>query len=219
MRTSLTTAALTEYLGRQLSHFFPDGNEPDLGRVVPAAVERVEVCFSKVRLPMYRHGGEPSFDHLHSDHYAAFVYLASSAAFERGDRALASKLYCLNKALNGFMCMYDTVLPPHFLLVHTVGMLLGKATYGDYFVAIHDVTIGTDRGVTPVLGTGVVMYGGSSIVGDCRIGDDVSVAAHALVRNASIPASHVVAGTSPNLTTKPAGRVLVEEFFDTGGAR
>lgn len=219
MKTSLTTAALTDYLGRQLRHFFPDGNEPDLSRVVPAAVERVEVCFSRVRLPMYRQGADTWFDHLHSDHYAAFVYLASNVAFQRGDVALASKLYCLNKALNGFMCMYDTVLPPHFLLVHTVGMLLGKATYGDHFVAIHGVTIGTDRGLKPVLGSGVVMYGGSSIVGDCRVGDNVSVAAHALVRNEPVPAGHVVAGVSPNLTMKPATRVLIEEFFDTGSAR
>jgi len=217
MLTSLSTAALTDYLGRQLQHFFPDGSDVDLRPVAPAALERIEVCFSRVRLPMYRRGDEPYFDHLHSDHYAAFVYLASSVAFQHGEARLAAKLYGLNKALNGFMCMYDTVLPPHFLIVHTVGMLLGKATYGDYFVAIHDVTIGTDRGVRPVLGEGVVMYGGSSVVGDCRIGDDVSVAAHALVRNEPVPAGHIVAGTSPHLTMKPATRVLVEEFFDTTG--
>jgi serine O-acetyltransferase len=219
MRTSLSPAALADYLGRQLQHFFPDGNDPDPSRVVPAALERLEVCFTAIRLPMYRQGGEAWFDHLHSDHYAAFVYLASSVAFQRGDLALAAKLYGLNKALNGFMCMYDTALPPHFLVVHTVGMLLGKATYGDYFVAVHGATIGTDRGVRPVLGEGVVMYGGSSIIGDCHIGDNVSVAAHALVRNQSVAAGHVVAGASPSLTTKPASRVLVAEFFDTGGAR
>ena len=219
MITSLTTPLLADYLGRQLRHFFPDGNDPDLSSIAPVALERVEVCFEKVKLPMYRQGAEPCFDHLHSDHYAAFVYLASNVAFQRGELRLAAKLYGLNKALNGFMCMYDTALPPHFLVVHTVGMLLGKATYGDYFVAIHDVTIGTDRGLRPVLGKGVVMYGGSSIVGDCQIGDDVSVAAHALVRNEPVPAGHVVAGTSPHLTTKPATRVLVDEFFDTGGRR
>ena len=217
MITSLTIAELSDYLGRQLGHFFPDGSTPDLRPVTPTAVERVEVCFRKVKLPMYRQGGEPFFDHLHTDHYAAFLYLASNVAFQHGDLRLAAKLYSLNKALNGFMCMYDTVLPPHFLVVHTVGMLLGKATYGDYFVAIHGVTIGTDRGLKPVLGKGVVMYGGSSIVGDSRIGDSVSVAAHALVRNEPVPAGHVVAGTSPHLSMKPATRVLVEEFFDTGG--
>jgi serine O-acetyltransferase len=219
MLTSLTTPALTSYLGAQLGHFFPDGGALDLERVVPEAMERVEECWKPARLPMYRRGAEPYFSHLHSDHYAAFVYIASNVAFGRGDMDLASKLYCLNKALNGFMCMYDTVLPPHFLVVHTVGMLLGKATYGDYFVAIHDVTIGTDRGKKPALGRGVVMYGGSSIVGDCVIGDNVSVAAHALVRNEPVPAGHVVAGTSPHLTMKPAARVLIEEFFDTGAER
>jgi serine O-acetyltransferase len=217
MITSLTTAELGDYLGRQLGHFFPDGSALDLHPVVPAAVERVEVCFSRVRLPMYQKEGAPFFDHLHTDHYAAFLYLASNEASRRGDLRLAGKLYGLNKALNGFMCMYDTVLPPHFLIVHTVGMLLGKATYGDYFVAIHGVTIGTDRGLKPVMGKGVVMYGGSSIVGDSHIGDNVSVAAHALVRNEPVPAGHVVAGTSPHLAMKPSTRVLVDEFFDTRG--
>jgi serine O-acetyltransferase len=219
MRTSLGAAAMTDYLGRQLQCFFPDGAEHDLGPVVSAALDRVEVCFAPVRLPMYRRDGDAFFDHLHSDQYATFVYLASNVAFQSGDAALAAKLYGLNKALNGFMCMFDTWLPPRFLVVHTVGMLLGKATYGDRFVAIHGVTIGTDHGIRPVLGEGVVMYGGSSVVGDCRIGDNVSVAAGAVIRNAAIPAGHVVAGVSPDLTMKPSRRVLIDEFFDAGRAR
>lgn len=109
MLTSLTTAAVTDYLARQLQHFFPDGGDPDLRPVASPALERVEVCFAPIKLPMYRQGDQPYFNHLHSDHYAVFVYLASSVAFQRGELRLAAKLYGLNKALNGFMCMYDTV--------------------------------------------------------------------------------------------------------------
>jgi serine O-acetyltransferase len=85
------------------------------------------------------------------------------------------------------MCMFDTLLPDYFLVVHTVGMLLGKAKYSDYFVAIHDVTVGTDRGKQPRFGRGVVIYGGASVVGDCEIGSNVSVAAGALIRNQAVP--------------------------------
>jgi serine O-acetyltransferase len=204
---------LAEYLSRQLCAFFPDGNDVDLKGIVRDATDRLEICFAPVRLPMYRSDAGSRFDHLHSDQYATFIYLASNVAFRRGELGVAAKLYGLNKALNGLMCMYDTELPPRFLLVHTAGMLLGKATYGDHFVAIHHVTVGTDRGRRPVLGDSVVMYGGSSIVGDCRIGSNVSVAAHAMVRNAAVPSAHVVAGVSPDLVMKPATRALIDEFF------
>lgn len=203
------------YLRRQLEAFFPDGGDGDVDTVVRRAFERTERCFSSVKLRGFRTDGEVTFDHLHSDQYATFLYLASNTAWaELGDRSLASKLYGLNKALNGLMCMFDTVLPERFLIIHTVGMMLGKAQYGDYFVAIHNATIGTDHGITPRLGTGVVVYGGSAVVGDCALGDEVVVAAHAVVRNTSIPARHVVAGMSPLLVIKPAKRRLIEEFFD-----
>jgi serine O-acetyltransferase len=214
MQTSLTVAGLTAYLGRQLEATFPDGTAHELEPVVASAIERLAICFEPVQLPMYRRGGASYFDHLHSDQYATFVYLASNVAHGRGDLALAAKLYGLNKALNGFMCMYDTILPAHFLIVHTVGMLLGKATYGDFFVAIHGAAIGTDRGRRPRLGTGVVMYGGASIVGDSVIGANVSVASHALIRNESVADHSVVAGSSPHLTIKPSKRRLIDEFFE-----
>jgi serine O-acetyltransferase len=220
MRSTLSGSALSAYVERQLAAFFPDDQPHDVAGVVAEALVRVAVCFAPVRLAPYRRDGEPFFDHLHSDQYATFVYLASRVAHERGDRALAAKLYGLNKALNGFMCMYDTLLPPRFLLIHTVGMMLGKATYGDLLVAVHGCTVGTDRGVRPVLGAGVILYGGASVVGDCHLGDNVTVAAHALVRNQSVAAGSVVAGASPALTVKPARRPLIEEFFDVeGGAR
>lgn len=214
MKASLAPGALADYLGRQLAMFFPDGTSHDLPRVVAAAFERVAVCFEPVKLGMYRRDGQPYFDHLHSDQYASFLYLASNEAHRAGDAALAAKLYGLNKALNGLMCTYDTELPPRFLLIHTVGLMLGKATYGDYFVAVHGATVGTDRAMRPRFGRGVILWGGSAVVGDCAIGDNVSVAAHAIVRNQPVPAGHVVAGAPPSLVIKPASRPLIEDFFE-----
>jgi serine O-acetyltransferase len=210
---SLDPASLAGYLKRQLDNNFPDGIGGDIPAVTNRALERLEHCFKPVRLRMYRRDGAPYFDHLHSDQYATFLYLAANTAFQMGDLRLAAKLYCLNKALNGFMCTYDTVLPEHFLIVHTAGMLLGKAAYSDYFVAIHNAATGTDRGKTPRIGKAVVIYGGAAIIGDCDIGANVSVAAGALVRNQAVPAGHVVAGVTPNLIMKPARRVLIDEFF------
>jgi serine O-acetyltransferase len=214
VRTSLTSDELKAYLGRQLDHFFPDGRVSPLDGVVDLALERLESCFAPVRLRMYRSGSETLFNHLHSDHYATFVFLASNVAFHEGEIELASKLYCLNKSLNGLMCMYDNDLPEHFLLIHTAGMLLGKAEYGDYFVAIHNAGVGTDRGRQPSIGPGVVIYGGAKVIGSCDIGRNVTVAANALVRNEVVQPGHVVAGSSPSLIIKPAKRSLAREFYD-----
>ena len=214
MRTSLTSDELKGYLGHQLNHFFPDGRVWPLERVVERALERLAICFAPVRLRMYRSGSDTLFNHLHSDHYATFVFLASNTAFHLGQMELASKLYCLNKSLNGLMCMYDNDLPEHFLLIHTAGMLLGKAQYGDYFVAIHNAGVGTDRGRQPSIGAGVVIYGGAKVIGHCEIGRNVTVAANALVRNEVIPERHIVAGSSPSLIVKSAKRSLASEFFE-----
>lgn len=213
MNSTLTLPELVKYLEAQLDHFFPDGRRLPLDAFVSRAFERTKICFDAVRLSLYRQDGKTHFNHLHSDQYASFLYLVSNEAWREGDLATAAKIYSLNKALNGLMCMYDTILPDRFLLVHTVGMLLGKAKYGDCFVAIHDVTIGTDRGKQPTLGAGVVLYGKASVIGTSTLGNDVSVAAGATILNEDVPDAHVVAGTSPALTIKPARRRLIEEFF------
>jgi len=214
MLSTLGEAALAGYLERQLANMFPDGGALRLESIVARALKRTERCFEPVRLPLYRSKGQTHFNHLHSDQYATFLYFASNEAWRDGELTVAGKVYSLNKALNGLMCMYDTILPERFLIVHTVGMLLGKATYGDYFVAIHDVTVGTDRGLQPTLGKGVVAYGGVSILGNSNIADEVSISAGAIIRNDAVPPNHVVAGVSPNLTVRPAKRRLIEEFFE-----
>lgn len=214
MKTSLSAARLTAYVKHQLDHFFPDGRAVRVEKPVSEAIARIDVCFSSVKLSGYQLGGRAYFNHLHSDHYATFLYFASNAAWRMGDDKLAAKLYCLNKALNGFMCTYDTLLPERFLIIHSVGMLLGKATYSDYFVALHDVTIGTDRGMAPHLGRELVVCGGASIIGDCKIGQNVSVSAGSLILNQSVPDGHVVAKTSPALLMRPAKRNLIDVYFD-----
>ena len=214
MHTTIDTQQLTGLVRHQLEHVIPDGVPVAVDVIVRQALERLETCFARVKLRLYRKDGASYFDHLHSDQYATFLYLASNCAWVRGDDRLAAKLYCLNKAMNGFMCTYDTVLPESFLLIHTVGMLLGKAQYGNYFVALHDATIGTDRGKSPRLGNGLVIYGKASIIGDCDVGNNVSVSTGTIVRNQSISDAHVVAGVSPHLLLKPAKRVLIDEFFD-----
>ena len=214
MRISLSHEDLTSYLKTQLGAAFPDRGRLRLGKVVRRALERVEYSFSRIVLRGYSDAGEATFSHLQGDQYAAFLYFAANSAWrEAEDVPLASKLFLLNKALNGIVIMYDTQLPDVFVLMHTVGTVLGKANYGNYFVAAQNVTVGMDRDGTPSFGERVVLYGGSVVIGKSNIGDRVTIATNTTVRGETVPSGHIAAGTSPDLSVKPATRDVSELYF------
>ena len=214
MRTTLPPDELTTYLRSQVESAFPDGARLRLGKVVRRALERVEHSFSRIVLRGYSDGGEATFSHLQGDQYAAFLYFAANTAWrDLEDQSLASKLFLLNKALNGIVVMYDTVLPEVFVLMHTVGTVLGKANYGNYFVAAQNVTVGMDRDGVPTFGERVILYGGSVVIGNSTIGDRVTIATNTTVRGENIPSGHIAAGTSPELNVKAATRDVAALYF------
>jgi serine O-acetyltransferase len=212
-RRSLDDAALVAYVRAQLDHLFPDGDRPALEPVVREAVERARHCFAHIRHPAFGDDDTVIFDHLHGDQYTAFVYYASHSAYVAGELTLAKKLFLLNRALNGFFCMYDTPLPPVMFLNHVLGTVIGRGTYGNYLLVTQNVTFGKDRDAAPVIGEGVIVYGGALIAGATTIGDRTVVAANAAIVNASVPGDSVVAGASPALIVRPRKRLLTEEFF------
>lgn len=215
-RRSLTHESLVSYLSRQLSTAFPDDAPLRLDDVVRAAAERAHRCFAGIRHPAFSDGDDVYFDHLHGDQYTTFIYYASNCAYTGGDEALAKKLFLLNKAQSGFFCLYDTLLPPVVFLNHAIGTVIGRGTYGNYLCVTQNVTFGKDRDVTPTLGEGVVVYGGSVIAGASAIGDDVSIAPQTVIVNQSIPARSVVSGRPPDLVVKPRKRDLTGELFRRG---
>ena len=213
-RRSLDVPALTAYLRTQLEAAFPDGTPVDAGEVVGAATERARHCFSQIRHPAFGDADTVVFDHLHGDQYAMFLYYASNSAFVAGDLTLAKKLFLLNKALSGFYCLYDTVLPPVMWLNHALGTVIGRGTYGNYLLVTQNVTFGKEGDHAPVIGEGVIVYGGALIAGATTIGDRTVIAANAAIRNGDVPAESVVAGTSPDLVIRPRKRHLSETFFE-----
>jgi len=185
---SLPKNELQRYVTRQLNHFFPDsqmsGSDALFTRSVDMALERAEHCFSHVALDAYHRNDVTRFSHLHADQYTVFLWFLSNSAwriFE--DDAIASKLFCLNKALNGIMCMYDAGMPDIFLVLHGSGTVLGKASYSDFFVCCHGCTVGAVHGIYPVLSKGVAMAPNATIVGSCTVGPCATIGTHALLRN------------------------------------
>lgn len=209
---------LKEYVARQLNNFFPDNNKSSFYEYDGAfdmALQRTEYCFKDVALPAYKKNNKTYFNHLHSDQYAVFLWFLSNSIWrETADTELSNKLFYLNKALNGFSCLYDTNLPDIFLLLHNVGTVLGKAEYSNYFVVSQGCTIGAQHGKYPRLGRAVALLPNSSVIGDCIIGDRVSIGIGATIYQQNIERETVAyCGADGTLKLKHQDNCWVQNLY------
>lgn len=221
MKTSLSPPELTSYVERLLASYLPDGSAPRAGLrpLVDHALERVEHSFSRIHRKYYEDNGAVVFDHLNGDHVAAFLYMLSNTAWTRkNDTDLATRLFYLNKVMHGLDLFYSVAMPDVFMLVHPVGTVLGKAVYGNYFVAYQNCTVGADGDSYPTFGEGVIMYSRSAVVGSCAVGNNVVFGANAMIVNTNVPDDSVVVGQYPAHKIRPAGRTVREFFAGTGPA-
>ena len=195
MITSLNKSDLREYISRQLNYFYPDNDIIDLKnyeRAITLALDRLEYCYKPCTLKHYNNGENTFFNHLYSDHYVMYLwFLANTIWKESSDKTTCNKLYYLNKSLNGLDCMYDTNLPDIFLIFHGVGTMLGKASYSDYFVVLQGCTVGMSNGKYPSIGKGVSLTAHSSLIGNCKVGDNVTISSYTNIIDKDIPAGTV----------------------------
>ena len=203
---------LLDYLTAQIDGLFPD-HVTDAGRVIEGdldeALDRMAVCVSAVR--MWR---QDQFDYLHSEQNAHFLYfLANTVWRNRHNENICTKLFYLNKALNGFSCFYDNDLPDRFLIGHSLGIVLVRAHYPEYFVVYQNCTVGRMGGKVPRLGEGTVMYPNSAIVGDCDIGPRTTVAQGCSVINADTPGDSIVISRDGALEFKKPKHDILKEYF------
>ncbi len=214
---SLTIDALGAYVARQLSGGFPDRvvTAVEMRPYVQRALERTEYCFSRVRVKYFARDGQPWFDHLHTDQYAMFLYLLSNTVHrDEGDPSLAGKVYALNKALHAVDAFYEVGLPDVFFFQHPVGTVLGRATYGNHFAVYQRCSIGSSvDGAMPVLGEGVVMFGGAAVIGRCRVGNNAWLSVDSVVMDHDIPSNTAAFGRSPHNVFKPTTRSVMSTFF------
>lgn len=217
MITSLNQQALASYVAAQMSNYFPDRvvAAGELQRFVVAALERTDHNLAHQNRKYGGEGSQAQFDHLHTDQYAVFLYYLSNSIHQlQGDRTLASKAYALNKALHGLDAYFEILLPPVFVVQHPVGTVLGRAVYGDFLFVYQQCLVGVGLdGSAPILGNGVVLFGGSSVVGKCTLGSNIWVSAGSLVIDAEIPDNSVVFGRSPDLIIKPTSKSVLQNIF------
>lgn len=219
MNLSLPRTELAAYTARQLNHFYPDGHlvaAEELAGALDVTLDRLHFCFKHAVNPRYFASGGTRLDHLYADHYLMYLwFLANTLSRQGADQRLLSKLYCLNKALHAFDCMYDTGLPDVFLIFHAGGTMLGKAVYANFFVALQGCTIGANYGQYPTLGQGVALAAQSAIIGPCRIGTGVSVSCQTAVFQKDVPDGHMVyRDTDGRLVIRPSNRSYAQNFFN-----
>ena len=216
LRLSLTPGDLAAYIAAQMSNVLPD-RRVDATEVRPAldnALERLEYCIDRLHQRYHHDELGAKFDHLNTDQYAMLLYFVSNAAYRRGHLPLAAKSYALNKALHAVDAFYEVELPAVFGFQHPVGTVLGRAQYADYFFVYQRCTVGsTVDGQSPRFGEGVVMYGGSGVIGNVVVGSNVWLSVNTMVLNGSVPDDSVVFGASPNLTIKRTSRNVKRDIF------
>ena len=104
--------------------------------------------------------------------------------------------------MNGCDLYHEVNLPHYFTLDHPVGSVMGRAEYGEGFSFGQNCTVGNNKGIYPVLGENVRMCANSSIIGNCRIGDNVIIGANSGVKDEDVPDNSIVFGYSPHLIIK-----------------
>ena len=209
----LTRDGLVDTTVRQLEHLIPDGRPIEralIDRNIAETLARLEACINAVRA-----WPAGAFDHLHSSQYCTYLYfLANTIWRNSGERELPTRLFLLNKALNAIDLFFEIELPKVFYVGHSVGIVLGKARYGERLVLYQHSTVGRNYDVYPTLGDGVVLYPNASIVGRCAVGDRTLVSVGVSVLNRDVPGNCAVfAGQDGDLVFKPPGRDVFADFF------
>lgn len=223
MKLSLGSSDLAAYVRRQFENLFPDSaGLGDLPRLVALALDRLEYCFERCGSKGFSNQEGAVFSHRHTDQYAIFLYYLSNSAFTDGSaHPIAEKAYALNKALHAFDAYYEVSLPKVFAVQHPVGTVLGRAKYDDYFLCYQNCTVGANLdGESPAFGRGVVMYGGSRVIGRTSVGDNTFVATGTIVIDGGVcPGDSVLYGTRPNVRTSPTERQVIRDIFRFGELR
>ena len=209
--------ALSDYLKRLLSLYFPDGRSVDFSASdFSLALERCEYSFSRITKKYYQDdGGGVVFDHLNADHMAVFLYFLGNSIWKSGGETdLPVKLSYLNKILHGLDLFYSVGMPDVFLLVHPLGSVIGNAQFGDYLVIYQNCTVGAVDSDYPVFGEGVILYSRSSVIGKCCVGDDVVFAANSAIVNTNVPSHTVVLGSYPDCRLRENSIPVRARCFD-----
>ena len=210
----ITGAELADYVLTQIGFVVPDGQAPSfralLRQHLDGALERTQFCIDAVK--PWRAG---EFNHLHSSQYCIFLYYLSNSIWKATkDPAFPTRLFLLNKALNGIDLFYEIEMPRRFFIGHSVGIVLAKASYGEYLVLYQNSTVGRSGSDVPRIGERVILHPNCSVIGRAVIADGSVLSQGVRVINRETIADKVVyEANGGQLLFKDPQHRMIEEFF------
>lgn len=113
---------------------------------------------------------------------------------------------------------WQTKIGKGIKLSHAYGLVVhGDTIIGDNVLLTHQVTLATEKGRAPVIGSRVRISPGAKIIGGVHIGDNVVVGANAVVVK-DIPSNTVAVGVPARILERPFDE-FAERYYWTSGNR
>lgn len=209
-----SVSLLLRYVTKQLENLFPIVDpEPIQIETLNLAIERTNRCITKIKATQ-----ESTFDPMNSGHYATFLYFLSRELWlSEHNVAEATRVFLLNKALNGIDLFYEINMPDIFLIGHTVGMVFAKATYSDYCVFHQGCTVGRNGTDRPRIQTGVVLYPNASVIGDCLVRENSIITPGVNLIDHDTPGNcYVFMGQKGKPVFKEINEYFIDRYFYRG---
>ena len=209
-----TRESLIAYTTAQCAHVVPDGGEAAFRAAVDAhleeTLERLHRCINACA--PWR---PDQFNVLQSSQHCIYLYYLSNTIWARsGESAAATRLFLMNKALNGIDLFYEIAMPEVFYIGHSVGIVLAKATYGNYLVLYQNSTVGRHKDQIPVLGDRVVLYPNTAVIGRSVVASDSVVSQGVSVVNKQVPAGVIAfPGPAGELSFRPRPDDFLQDYF------
>jgi serine O-acetyltransferase len=209
-----TRESLLDYVTAQCAAIVPDGREGEFRKACDAhfdeALERLHVCINACA--PWR---PDQFNVLQSSQHCIFLYYLANTIWRRsGDTAAATRLFLMNKALNGIDLFYEIQMPAVFYIGHSVGIVLAKAVYGNYLVLYQNSTVGRHKDQIPQIGERVVLYPNTAVIGRSVIGDDAVLSQGTSAVNKTVPPGVIAfRGPGAELAFQPRPDDLLQEYF------
>lgn len=210
---------ISELVIHQLKSCWLDVDENIIQKYVPLALEKMNDGFKDIPSKRFSFNGQGILDPLFSVHWMIFLYRLSKVLCEkRGGGAVADQVYYLNKIMHSIDWLHGIDLPVHFLCEHPLGSVLGRADYEDWLLVYQGTTVGGSikDGVLfyPKLGSNVVLFSNSSVLGKSIIGNNVMISSGTKIVNQNVPDNSIVFGESPNLIIKQREETTMVSLID-----
>ena len=120
-------------------------------------------------------------------------------------------LYRLNAILCHAVIGRKARLGPGLVIVHSLGIMInGDVCAGKNLVLEHEVTMGSEKGRSPVLGDDVFVGAGAKVLGGVKVGSHAKIGANAVVTK-DIPDGATAVGVPARVVKIHGRRVLPDE--------